>query len=282
MRHYKKLLLFTFSILIWSCQQKTKSEKVSKTSSANLTLTTATDSLTIDLVALQKQGKLPPTTAITVTDDPVYHDVKHYNAFSLQELLNSYPVIKGLDATNYQIVFECEDGYKPVMPLEQFLSKKAFIAISDINAPKGELWSKIIKDGHEMKAAPFYLVYSDVSSKDIAYKWPYNLTKIHFVTAIEYDTLLFPKEDKKAEIGFNIFKKNCITCHSINKIGGKMGPELNYPKSVTEYWKNDQLKAFIKNPASFRNNVKMPTLNLKEKEIEEIITYLTYISNYKL
>jgi cytochrome c2 len=282
MRHYKKLLFFTFSILIWSCQQKIKSEKISNTSSENSTLTKANDSLTIDLVALQKQGKLPPTTAITVIDDPVYHGVKHYNAFSLQELLNSYPKIKGLDAASYQIVFECEDGYKPVMPLGQFLSKKAFIAISDIDAPKGQLWSKIIKDGHEMKAAPFYLVYKDVSSKETDYKWPYNLTKIHFVTNFKYDSLLFPKEDNKVVIGFQLFKKNCIICHSINKIGGKMGPELNYPKSVTEYWKNDQLKAFIKNPASFRNNVKMPTLNLKEKEIEEITNYLTYMSNHKL
>ena len=282
MRYYKKLLLFTFSILTWSCQQKIKSEKVSNSSAENSTLTKATDSLTIDLVALQKQGKLPSTTAITVIDDPVYQGVKHYNAFSLQELLNSYPKIKGFDTTNYQIVFECEDGYKPVMSLGKFLSKKAFIAISDIDAPKGKLWSEISKDGHEMKAAPFYLVYKDVSSKETDYKWPYNLTKIHFVTAFEYDSFLFPKEDKKAAIGFQLFKKNCIICHSINKIGGKMGPELNYPKSVTEYWKTEPLKAFIKNPASFRNNVKMPTLNLKEKEIEDITNYLVYMSNHKL
>ena len=82
MRHYKKLLLFTFSILIWSCQQKAKPIKVSKTSSENLTLTKVSDSLTIDLVALQKQRKLPPTYAITVIDDPVYYGVKHYNSFS--------------------------------------------------------------------------------------------------------------------------------------------------------------------------------------------------------
>jgi hypothetical protein len=35
------------------------------------------------------------------------------------------------------------------------LSAKSFLAVSDVDAPKGELWSKIIKDGREMKAAPF-------------------------------------------------------------------------------------------------------------------------------
>jgi len=60
-----------------------------------------------------------------------------------------------------------------------------------------------------------------------------------------------------------------------------MGPELNFPKNVTEYWDNNQLKAFIKNPASFRNNVKMPTLNLSENEIEYITNYLQYMSKHK-
>lgn len=45
-----------------------------------------------------------------------------------------------------------------------------------------------------------------------------------------------------------------------------MGGKLNYLKSVTEYWDKNQLKEFIKNPASFRNGVKMPILpNLSTK-----------------
>jgi cytochrome c2 len=61
-----------------------------------------------------------------------------------------------------------------------------------------------------------------------------------------------------------------------------MGPELNYPKSVTEYWKTADLQAFIVNPASYRNEVKMPNLGIKPEESAEIVKYLTYMSKHKL
>lgn len=268
-------------ILTTSCQQNIKKEKDNK--AVEQSSSSAIDSLTIDLVALQKQGKLTTTEIITVQDDPVYHSAKRFNAFSLPALLKTYSVIKISAIEKYQIVFECEDGYKPMMPLAKLLSVKSFIAVSDVDAPKGKLWSEIIKDGHQMKAAPFYLIYEGVSPKDESYKWPYNIVKIHFVTTSSTIAALFPKDDKKAEIGFELFKKNCATCHAINKIGGNMGPELNYPKSVTEYWNKNQLKEFIKNPASFRNGVKMPTpANLSNKEIEDIIVYLDYMAIHKL
>jgi cytochrome c2 len=265
------------------CQQNSQKKTNTKTFKQGQIAFSNSDSLTIDLVALQKQGKFQQTVVITVYDDPVYRSTKHYNALPLPGLLKTYTSIKNLKADQYQIIFECEDGYKPMMSLEKFLSLKSYIAVSDVDAPKGKLWSNIIKDGHPMKAAPFYLIYQGISTKDADFKWPYNLIKIHLVTNSQNVSLLFPKEDKKAQIGFELFEKNCVTCHAINKIGGNMGPELNYPKSVTEYWDKKQLKEFIKNPASFRNGVKMPALpNLKEEDINEIIYYLNYMADHKL
>jgi cytochrome c2 len=60
-----------------------------------------------------------------------------------------------------------------------------------------------------------------------------------------------------------------------------MGPELNYPKSVTEYWKENELVDYIVNPASFRNKVKMPTLGLTKQQSQEIVDYLKYMSENK-
>ncbi|MGH2096074.1 c-type cytochrome, partial [Enterococcus faecalis] len=84
-----------------------------------------------------------------------------------------------------------------------------------------------------------------------------------------------------AKAGYQLFKSYCQTCHSINNIGGKMGPELNFAKSVTEYWKIEDLKAFIQSTESNRNEVKMPNLNLKAKDVEEIVKYLEYMSKNK-
>lgn len=282
MRQLKHQLLILLSFATIGCQQNNNPKKTTETVTENIALPTNSDSLSIDLVALQKEGKLKNTVVVTVNEDPVYHRTKHYNAVALPELLTTHTAIKSLDTEKYQIIFECEDGYKPMMPLQKFLSVKSFIAVSDIDAPKGKLWSKIIKDGQEKKAAPFYLIYEEVSPEDNDFKWPYNIIKIHLVPDSGNISSLFPNEDNKAQVGFELFKKNCITCHAINKIGGTMGPELNYPKSVTEYWKEQQLKDFILDPASFRNGVKMPKIaELNQKEIDEIIIYLHYMREHK-
>ena len=256
------------SIILIGCQQHTKPKN---TSAAGIT-----DSLTLDLVSLQAAGKLENTRIITVNDDPVYHKRKQYEALSLEELLQTYTAIKKLEVEKYQLVFECEDGYKPIMPLPLLLSAKSFIAIRDVDAPKGKSWLPII-------AAPFYLIYEGVSANNTAYKWPYNLIKIHLVPIDEAKTLQMPKDDSKAQAGFRLFQENCLVCHAVNKIGGSMGPELNYPKSVTEYWKIESLKAFIQNPANFRNGVKMPKIkDLTAKDIDAIVYYLTYMAERKL
>ena len=263
------------SIILIGCQQHTKPKN---TSAAGVT-----DSLTLDLVSLQVVGKLENTRIITVNDDPVYHKRKQYEALSLEELLKTHTSFKKLEVEKYQLVFECEDGYKPIMSLPLLLSTKSFIAIRDVEAPKGKSWLPIMKAGHEMKAAPFYLIYEGVSANNTAYKWPYNLIKIHLVPIDEAKKLQIPMDDSKAQAGFRLFQENCLVCHAVNKIGGSMGPELNYPKSVTEYWKIESLKAFIQNPVDYRNGVKMPKIkDLTAKDIDTIVYYLTYMADHKL
>lgn len=279
---YLKLVALLFLTLA-SCQQQGKQHKIVAENTTNASTKQIVDSMSIDLLALQQEGKLKNTHLVTVQDDPVYHSIKRYQAVALSKLLSSYTAIKTIDPKNYQIVFECEDGYKPMMPLQKIMDSKAYVAVSDIDAPKGQLWSEIIKDGHEMKAAPFYLIYEAVPANETDYKWPYNLVKIQLVNNSLNIALIAPKDDPKAQAGFDLFDKNCVTCHAINKIGGTMGPELNYPKSVTEYWKKDQLKKFIQHPASFRNDVKMPTLtNITPRDIDQIFYYLEYMSYHKI
>ena len=281
-KSHLKLVALLFLTLA-SCKQQGKQQQTVLKNTTTASAKQSTDTMTIDLLALQQEGLLKETRLVTVQDDPVYHSVKRYQAVALSSLLANYTAIKTIDPTAYQIVFECIDGYKPMMPLDKFLTAQSFLAIRDVDAPKGELFSPIIKDGQHMKAEPFYLVYQGVSINDTDLKWPYNLTKIHLVPNSQNTAVLFPKDDTKAIIGFDLFINNCVTCHAINKIGGNMGPELNYPKSVTEYWHKKQLKAFIKNPASFRAGVRMPKLgNLSTTEIEEIVYYLEYMSDHKL
>ena len=262
---------FIFSFL--SCNQK-KEQKVE-------TIAIAQAEIKLDLLDLQKKNKLGKDTVVTIANDPVYHKEKKYKAVSVSFLIKNEIDLTKIDPKNTKIVFECIDGYKPEMPLELFLNANPYLAFEDIDAPKGSQWEPIIKNGNEMNAAPFYIVYPSVSEKDAQYKWPYNLVKIYLEPLNQSTKELFPTNNKALESGYTLFKNKCLNCHSINEIGGTMGPELNFPKSVTEYWKENELVDYIVNPASFRNKVKMPTLGISKQQSQEIVDYLKYMSENK-
>lgn len=240
------------------------------------------DSLSVYLPDIK--ASLPEAQTVVVKEDPVFFKSKSYKAIPLQVVLDKFiPAYKRLDLKQTQIVFECEDGYNPSMSLEKVLQKKSYLAISDVEAPAGQDWINPKKGTHEMKIAPFYVVYTDVPAKDVTYKWPYNLVKISLSAASKELAVLFPKDDDTQVKGFELFKVNCLTCHSLNKVGGKMGPELNFPKSITEYWQVDQIKQFVKAPTSFRNECKMPAvMHLSDKELDEIVNYLKYMAKHKV
>ncbi len=262
---------FIFSFL--SCNQK-KEQKVER-------IAVAQAEIKLDLLDLQKKNKLGMDTVVTITNDPVYHKEKKYKAVSASVLIKNEIDLTKIDPKNTKIVFECIDGYKPEMPLELFLNANPYLAFEDIDATKGSNWEAIIKNGNEMNAAPFYIVYTSVSEKDTRFKWPYNLVKIYLEPLNKSTLELYPLKNRKLETGYTLFKTQCLTCHAINGIGGTMGPELNYPKSVTEYWKENELVDYIVNPASFRNKVKMPTLGISKQQSQEIVDYLKYMSENK-
>ena len=269
--HLILFCLFIFSFL--SCNQK-KEQKIEA-------ITIAQTEIKLDLLDLQKKNRLGKDTIVTVANDPVYHKQKKYNAVSASLLIKNEIDLTKIDPKNTKIVFECIDGYKPEMPLELFLNSNPYLAYRDIDAPKGSNWEAIIKDGIEMDAESFYIVYTSVSEKDTQYKWPYNLVRMNLEPLNKSTIELYPLKNKKLESGYTLFKNQCLTCHAINGIGGTMGPELNYPKSVAEYWKEKELVDYIVNPASFRNKVKMPTLGITKQQSQKIVDYLKYMSENK-
>jgi hypothetical protein len=131
------------------------------------------------------------TTALKGTSLPLLH-------------LETHTAIKNLDAEKYQIVFECIDGYKPMMPLQNSFRSNHFLP-SGTDAPKGN-YGQIIKDGNEMKAAPFYLVYQGVSAKETDLEWPYNLIKYTLSLMMKTSHSCFQRKFK-ADLAMNYSKK---------------------------------------------------------------------------
>ncbi|MFT4032451.1 MAG: c-type cytochrome [Siphonobacter sp.] len=265
--------------MLTACQPGGQKKDSSMLDSARVSQVAVTYSASIDLIRWKvKMGK---TERITIKKDPVFHKTKSFDAVPLENVLKEIPGYKAAKPEATQVVFECEDGYNPSMPLSKVLAAKVYLAVHDADATPGEDWTTLKKGPETKKIAPFYVCYTDVSGDDPTYKWPYNLVKISLTATSKETAALFPKEDDSVVKGYGLFKTYCLTCHALNGVGGRLGPELNSPKSVTEYWKLEDIKAFVANPSAYRNNVKMPQLGLKTKEIDEIVGYLSYMARHR-
>ena len=181
-----------------------------------------------------------------------------------------------IDTGKYDVTFICNDGYSPTTSFDRLMESTGYIAIKDVAAKNN--WDPDIA----AKFAPAYLVW-DIAKADDKHITPYGIVSIQFAEKKNLYLRAKPLTEMPTVLaGFSAFKDKCIKCHSINREGGELGPELNYPKNITEYWQIEPLKVFIKDPSAFRDNVKMPTLNdLDEKQIDLIVAYLQFMATQK-
>ncbi len=216
------------------------------------------------------------TARFEIPYDVVLQRPKAYVGVSTQLLFRDLVRQYAIDSTAYSVTFLCKDGYAPIVPLHQLLNEPGYIALRDVDGrPEWE-------DSLAAKFSPAYLVW-DLPRDDHQHAFPYGVVKIKFVqSSLEYRQAVPDTPDEAVAEGFRLFKAECIKCHTINGEGGAVGPELNYPKNVTEYWQPGQLGLFIKDPAAFRHNSRMPTLaHLTEADIERIVNYLTFMTGQK-
>jgi len=228
--------------------------------------------------SIARLRKTYPMAAVEV-DDPVYKRKQRYEGFWLSDVLQELGAGK-LESGLY-LRFRCKDGYLPIMPLARAKEGKALLAVRDLGAPAGQDWQPQPDSGAKSTPAPSYLVW--VSPRDYRdeYPWPYQMTALELVTPAEALGTAVPGDSATAP-GFGLFVAHCLKCHSINGLGGTMGPELNFPCSVTEYWDARYLSLFIANASSIRAQTKMPDFrSIPEKDIQSIEGYLRYMAGHK-
>jgi cytochrome c2 len=233
--------------------------------------------LEIDLEEAFRAGKFPKDTPITVEYDHFFKGKKRFKAYPLVPLLA--PLLAQIkDTSNLRLTFTCVDGYAPNMNLNKVLQHQAYLAVQDLDqAEAGKDWV----DSLAGKFRPYYLVWTDVGKTDESFAWPYGLAELR-IASFFYDFAdAFPTHSPSAQKGFTLFQLHCMKCHSVNKVGGVMGPEFNYPKSITTYWQKEDLYQFMLNPQAYRYSAKMPGVALAKAEFEEIYTYLLAMRGVK-
>lgn len=205
---------------------------------------------------------LPPPVKITIENDPVYQIRKVYEGYPLKEILKKVPAPRTLNTEETVIVFTASDGYEVSMPYNHAIREQGYIAFRDHDAPGNKKWMGFKFGKKLITPAPYYLVWPKKGLDKWKYPWPFQLVKISFQPVSEYFGAAVPsRKNTHVKNGFNLFSQYCISCHSMNLSGGEVGPELNIPRNITEYFKENELAGFILNAPSYRAGTKMPVFD---------------------
>lgn len=210
--------------------------------------------------------------------DPYYEGEKTFLALPIAEVLKVGFAGEKVDIASTHYVLRASDGYTLPMTGEQLVGDGAYLAVADVDVAG---WAPV--GSQKAHPGPYYLVWKGRPSLE-SHPRPWQLVGIEIARFED----VFPRtaptglpDDHPAQRGYATFRKRCIKCHAINQQGGQVGPELNIPQNITEYRPESQIRAYIRNPQTFRYS-KMPAApDLSEAQLDELIAYLQAMKDRK-
>lgn len=211
--------------------------------------------------------------------DPYYAREKTYRAIPLASVVElGFKGEKDLPTREY--VLRALDGYTVPLTGSKVFEKGAYLAFEDVEKPG---WEPIGE--RRANPAPYYVIWAGKDQLDLeTHPRPYQLASIEIARFEDVFPRTVPsglEASHPAHRGFAIFKQQCIHCHAVNRQGGRVGPEMNLPKSIVEYRPAEQIKAYIKNPLEFRYSTMPPHPTLTDGDLEGIVAYFTAMKDRK-
>jgi mono/diheme cytochrome c family protein len=208
-------------------------------------------------------------------DDPYHERRKVFLACPLRRVLAigfGPELARGSDS-NYFL--RARDGYTKPATGARLLEEGGYLAIEDLSNPAGDGWEPI--DRTRVDPGPFYVVWTRPGQNDVhRYPWPYQLAVVDeapFESEFPHTLPHGVPEGARAWDGFAIFRRECVACHAINGEGGRVGPDLNVPRSIVEYRPAEQIKAYVRDPVSFRYTSMPAHLHLSDADLDAIVAY---------
>jgi mono/diheme cytochrome c family protein len=206
--------------------------------------------------------------------DAVHGTPSRYEGYELATLLRRIPAYATLEWSTSSVRFHQADGSSTTVDHDQLTDGRGVVAVRDIDAPRGQRWRTYQRGQFTMTPGPFYLVWDGESATE-SRPWVPQLERITIEELRPTDSPAFPRHAPAARAGFRLFRDLCFACHGVNLAGGRLGPELNVPRNVTEYFEMGDLRTYVRSPRSIRATATMPDFpQLTAFELDAIIDYL--------
>lgn len=217
---------------------------------------------------------------IVRSDDPYYGRHKRFRALPLAAVL-TYAFGERAEALRARsFMLEARDGYAVPVSGARLFEGGAYIAYDDVDIPG---FAPI--GPQRVSPAPAYLVWTNPGQSNLdTHPRPWQLSAIEIASFEALHPHTVPTgepADGPAMRGFVVFRDHCVKCHAVNREGGRVGPELNVPQSIVEYRPEAQIRAYIRNPQTFRYGAMPPHPGLSEAEMDALLAYFTAMSTRK-